>query len=157
MKTGSRRKGRELALSILFAGDIGGQSLEKVMEVIDCLLSVLVEQWELGTEEKERLLPDIRQFGIRLAEAYDEYARVIDEQIENFSHEWALDRMPGIDRNILRLAIAELIHMPEVPVGATINEAVELAKIYGTEESGKFVNGILGALVRSEQIPVKLS
>ena len=64
--------------------------------------------------------------------------------------------MPAIARNILLQAIAALIHMPEVPVGATINEAVELAKIYGTEESGKFVNGILGALVRSEQVPVKL-
>lgn len=157
MRTGARRKGRELALSILFASDVGEQQLDKVMEVVDCLLAVLVEHWDLADDETARILPEIRQFGIRLAEAYAENSSQIDGWIESFSHEWAIERMPGIDRNILRLAIAELMHLPDVPVSATINEAVELAKIYGTEESGRFVNGILGAFVRSEQASVELS
>ena len=148
VKTGARRKARELALSILFATDVGQQPRARVMGDIEYMLGVLVEQWELHQEEAAKLVPEIREFGLTLAEAYFRDSVSIDESIEGFSHEWAIDRMPGIDRNILRLAIAELLHFPDVPVSATINEAVELAKEYGTEESGKFVNGILGAFVR---------
>ncbi len=154
MKTGARRKARELALSVLFAADVGQQPRARVLGDIEHTLRVLVEQWELRPEEAVRLVPEIREFGVTLAEAYFGDSSRIDESIEGFSHEWAIDRMPGIDRNILRLAIAELLHFPDVPVSATINEAVELAKEYGTDESGKFVNGILGAFVRSEQAPV---
>ncbi len=155
MRTGARRKARELALSILFATDVGDQTAAQALEVVDHVLEVLVGQWGLTPDESVKLLPEIRQFGVTLAEAYFVDSRRIDDCIEDFSHEWAIDRMPGIDRNILRLALAELIHLPDVPVSATINEAVELAKIYGTEESGKFVNGILGAFVRSEEAEVK--
>lgn len=155
MRTGARRKARELALSILFATDVGEQTAAEALQVVDHVLEVLVGQWGLDPDERAKLLPEIRQFGVTLAEAYFADSQRIDECIEGFSHEWAIDRMPGIDRNILRLAIAELMHLPDVPVSATINEAVELAKIYGTEESGKFINGILGAFVRSEEAEVK--
>ena len=154
VKTGARRKARELALSVLFATDVGQQPHARVLGALEHTLRVMVEEWALRDEEAARLVPEIREFGITLAEAYFTDSLRIDEYIEGFSHEWALDRMPGIDRNILRLAIAELLHFPDVPVSATINEAVELAKEYGTEESGKFVNGILGAFVRSEHAPV---
>jgi transcription antitermination protein NusB len=157
VKTGARRKARELALSVLFATDVGQQPFGRVLGDIEHTLRVLVEEWELGREEAARLVPEIREFGLTLAEAYFKDHLKIDEHIEGFSHEWAIDRMPGIDRNILRLAIAELLHFPDVPVSATINEAVELAKQYGTEESGKFVNGVLGAFVRSEQASVNPS
>jgi len=155
VRTGARRKARELALSILFAVDVGEQPSAQALRCADHTLDVLVSQWDMEPDEIAKLLPETRQFGIALAEAYFADSRSIDACIEDFSHEWALDRMPGIDRNILRLALAELVHFPDVPVSATINEAVELAKIYGTEESGKFVNGILGAFVRSEEASAK--
>lgn len=154
MKTGARRKARELGLSILFAADIGNQGPAQALLTVDHMLDVLVEHWEMDAEENEKLLPEIEEFGSELARAYFLDARAIDELIEEFSHDWAIERMPGIDRNILRLSIGELKHFPDVPISATINEAVELAKIYGTDESGKFVNGILGAYVRSERAPV---
>ena len=153
MKTGARRKARELALSMLFATDVGQQPRARVLGTLEHTLRVMVEEWKLGREEAARLVPEIREFGLTLAEAYFTDNLRIDEYIEGFSHEWAIERMPGIDRNILRIAIAELLHFPDVPDSATINEAVELAKEYGTEESGKFVNGILGAFVRSKQAP----
>ncbi|MFP3903053.1 MAG: transcription antitermination factor NusB [Armatimonadota bacterium] len=154
MKTGARRKARELGLSILFASDVGEQGAARALMAAEQMLEVMMEHWDMDSDETEKLKPEIQEFGTELARMYFLDATEIDRLIEEFSHDWAIDRMPGIDRNILRLAIGELKHFPDVPISATINEAVELAKIYGTEESGKFVNGILGAYVRSEQAPV---
>jgi transcription antitermination protein NusB len=70
----------------------------------------------------------------------------IDAVIRRFAHHWELERMPAVDRALLRLAIYELGHRPDVPRNATINEAVELAKQYSTEESGRFVNGMLSRI-----------
>lgn len=79
----------------------------------------------------------------------------LDEMITEYSHTWTIHRMPAIDRNVLRLAIYELLDRPEVPVAVIINEAVELAKRFSTEESGRYVNGVLSAIskqVRSKDV-----
>jgi transcription antitermination protein NusB len=70
----------------------------------------------------------------------------IDDRVSRLSEGWALDRQPAVDRNILRIAAFEIMFLPEIPSGPSINEAVELAKKYSTAESGRFVNGVLGAL-----------
>ena len=70
------------------------------------------------------------------------------EMITEYSHTWTIHRMPAIDRNVLRLAIYELLDRPEVPVAVIINEAVELAKRFSTEESGRYVNGVLSAIAK---------
>ena len=72
----------------------------------------------------------------------------LDEIITEHSHTWTIHRMPAIDRNILRLAIFELMDRPDVPVAVIINEAVELAKRFSTEESGRYVNGVLSAIAK---------
>ena len=72
----------------------------------------------------------------------------LDEMITEYSHTWTIHRMPAIDCNVLRLAIYELIDRPEVPVAVIINEAVELAKRFSTEESGRYVNGVLSAIAK---------
>ncbi len=72
----------------------------------------------------------------------------LDEMITEYSHTWTIHRMPAIDRNVLRLAIYELLDRPEVPVAVIINEAVELAKRFSTEESGRYVNGLLSAIAK---------
>jgi N utilization substance protein B len=72
----------------------------------------------------------------------------LDEMITEYSHTWTIHRMPAIDRNVLRLAIYELIDRPEVPTAVIINEAVELAKRFSTEESGRYVNGVLSAIAK---------
>jgi transcription antitermination protein NusB len=72
----------------------------------------------------------------------------LDEMITEYSHTWTIHRMPAIDRNVLRLAIYELIDRPEVPVAVIINEAVELVKRFSTEESGRYVNGVLSAIAK---------
>jgi N utilization substance protein B len=74
----------------------------------------------------------------------------IDAAIERLARDWTLERMPATDRNVLRVAAAELLGVPETPVSVVFNEAVELAKTYGTPASGKFVNGVLATLAREE-------
>ncbi len=72
----------------------------------------------------------------------------IDQQIESCSHKWKIDRMARVDLAILRLAAGEIFYIDDIPPSVSINEAVDLAKKFGTEDSGKFVNGILGNLVK---------
>ncbi len=72
-----------------------------------------------------------------------EHRREIDRLIERYSENWRLDRISTIDRNILRMAIFELLHCEDIPPKVTLNEAIDLGKRYGTEDSGSFINGIL--------------
>ena len=76
----------------------------------------------------------------------------IDAAIVKYAPDWPLARMAAIERNVLRIALYEIIDMADIPTSVAINEAVDIAKRYGTEESGKFVNGILGAYVRGEHV-----
>ena len=86
------------------------------------------------------------QYTVTLVRGTLEKQEEIDRRVADLSSGWSLDRQAAVDRNILRLAAYELLFVDDVPVGAAINEAVELAKKYSTEESGRFVNGVLGAL-----------
>ena len=152
-QAGARRKARELALSILFEADIG-KGPGAAMGNADHTIQVLMDEWGFRPEERHKLQAEIEMFGRRLADLYFRDADAVDELIRAYSHEWALERMPAIDRNLLRMALTELRHCPDVPVSAAINEAVELAKEYGGADSGKFVNGILGAYARDSQLEV---
>ena len=85
----------------------------------------------------------VRAFAIAMISRYQEHAEEVDQAIDEAAEHWSIERMAALDRDILRLATAELRYDPTVPVEVAINEAVELAKNYGTEESGRFVNGVL--------------
>ena len=150
MPEGARRRGRELALALLYQADLGGFGAGGVVERMPDTLAMLAESWEFTAGEVNRLGPEIEQFAVRLVEAYFSRAAEIDERIERLAEDWTLERMPSTDRNVLRMAAAELMGMPETPPSVVFNEAVELAKAYGTPASGKFVNGVLGALAREE-------
>jgi len=80
---------------------------------------------------------------VKLVEGVVAHQEELDALIRQYSEHWRLERMAAVDRNLLRLALYELLHEPEVPAKVVINEAVELAKRYGSEESGAFINGIL--------------
>jgi len=75
----------------------------------------------------------------------------IDSIIQKHARGWTLERMANVDRNILRLAVFEMLYLPDIPLSVTVDEAVELAKKYSTAESSRFVNGILGNLIRNLQ------
>lgn len=125
---GKRRKSRELALQVLYQLDVTKQDPPKVLAQF--------QQQFLPIEEKDEFLE-------RLVLGVLEHSQEIDRLIKRFSENWSLDRMSIIDRNILRMATFELLYCEDVPPKVTLNEAIDLGKDYGTEESGSFINGIL--------------
>lgn len=133
-KPTGRRTVREWVLRTLYQVDLGGKPVEEAIEEV---LSVAA----LEPEDAE-VVRALVQGTIRVQHTE------LDPLIQQFARGWTLDRMAVIDRNILRLALYELRHCPEQPYKQVINDAIELAKKYSTAESGRFVNGILGAIVR---------
>jgi transcription antitermination protein NusB len=133
---GKRRRARELTLQFLYQYDTLTEFSPEDIN-IDETLGFFWATKEVPLED------DIREFSDRLIVGACHNIGGIDEIIERYSEHWRLSRMSRIDRNILRMAIYELVYLRDIPPPVTINEAVELAKKYGTEESGAFVNGIL--------------
>jgi N utilization substance protein B len=129
----TRREARELALRMLFQLDLGHQPVNEVIEA-----ALAQSQLEGANREYAEIL--VRETLNHLTD--------IDPRIAALTPDWNSDRQAVVDRNILRLASYELLYRPDAPVAAVVNEAVELAKKYSTAESGRFVNGVLGALAR---------
>ncbi len=96
--------------------------------------------------------PPVNDYTIELIEGVTEYRAAIDQLLSDYSEGWTLDRMPGVDRAVLRVGLYELLWAADVPDAVAIDEAVELAKLLSTDESPKFVNGILGRVLR-DQMP----
>lgn len=137
----SRRKARELALQVLFQVDLGKADPD----------TALFHAFSRDEEEDstgDRLNEKDAAYARDLVQGTWERAGEIDQIIATYAREWTVDRMPVVDRNILRLAIYEINHQQDVPDGVVADEAVELAKTFSTAESGKFVNGILGSVIR---------
>lgn len=125
---GRRRQSRETALQLLYTLDITRANVREV----------------LGAGWTEKMLsPEIRDFTTTLVTGVIEHRDDIDAFIQECSTNWSLERIGMVERNILRFAIYELCFLPDIPPNVTINEAVEVAKKYGTEEAPAFINGIL--------------
>ncbi len=131
---GSRRASRELALRALFQIDVAQVSPEGAFEAV---------------ADAEKYSEDTLKFAHELVQGVPSQLTRIDAIIERHARGWSLERMANIDRNILRLAIYELLFRAEIPPSVTVDEAVELAKKYSTAESGRFVNGVLGNVVKN--------
>ena len=131
MSSGTRRTGRSYALQLLYARD--GDASNN--------LSSAAVNW--ATDFDLEVDEAAQQFARDLVAAAVERSQEIDNLITSASKNWRLDRMSRVDRNILRLGAAELVAFRDVPVKVVINEAVELAKRFGTAESSAFVNGVL--------------
>jgi N utilization substance protein B len=129
---GSRRKSRELAVQALFQLDMNpGLRGEQSLAIFN---------------ENFPIAEDDRPFFSRLVRGVCERLKEIDRVIRQHSENWRLERMSRVDRNILRLAVFEISYCPDIPPRAAINEAIELGKYFGTEESGAFINGILDSI-----------
>ena len=132
---GSRTKARETALQALYQLDTGGGSGQEVL-----------------SGHFDPLDADTRKFAEQLVQGVQKERAAIDGIIERTSTNWKIERMARVDRNILRLAIYELLRRPDVPVKVTLNEAVELGKKFGSEESSAFVNGILDKIAHATDL-----
>jgi N utilization substance protein B len=123
----SRRQARERALSLLYEAEAKG------VPPVDLLATLPLEP---------------ARFAADLVAGVGEHGEEVDGYIRRFAKGWALERMPAVDRALLRMGVYELLHRPDVPTGAVLSEAVELASRYSTEESGRFVNGVLAHIAR---------
>jgi N utilization substance protein B len=136
---GRRRQGRELALQILFQVEI----------TCDPPAEVLQRFWESRSVPEE-----MREFAQELVLGTVENRERIDGEIAAVAEHWRLERMAVVDRNVLRMAIFELIGEPETPPAVVIDEAIEIARKYGSEDSAPFINGILDSIRRRVEKPV---
>jgi N utilization substance protein B len=127
---GKRREGREAAVQLLFHWDM---NVRQPLEEAD-----LNGFWQLRTANQAT-----KEFATRVAAGVIAEQGVIDEKISRYTANYELKRISAVDRNILRVAIYEMLFCNDVPPIVAINEAIDIAKKFGTEESGKFVNGVL--------------
>ncbi|AAW39437.1 transcription antitermination factor NusB [Dehalococcoides mccartyi] len=132
--TTSRRKAREIVLQALYEQDLAGHNAE------DVLKRLLTETPQ--TEENA-------EFIFRLTNAIVKHKDLLDENIRQFASAWPVEQLSYIDRNVLRLAIFEIIHENDVPIKVAINEAVELAKSFGGNSSARFINGVLSSVSKA--------
>lgn len=131
----ARNTARKRAFQILFEGDQRGVDV----------LTVLAD-WIRHHREDPQRQPPVSEYTMELVEGYAKHTARIDELIAQYSVGWTLDRMPVVDRNLLRLGAYELIWVDETPDAVVLDEMVQLAKEFSTDESPAFVNGLLGRL-----------
>ena len=132
---GTRRKSRELAMQALFCMDTLKNESDELLEGLSGMLE---------------LAPDINRFYMKLIKGVIDNKSQLDQLIEKFSSNWKMSRMGGVDRNILRIATYEILYCHDIPPKVSINEAVDIGKLYGTEESGSFINGILDGIYQQQ-------
>lgn len=131
---GRRRRGREYALQMLFQMDLSGDAPEAVFGGF----------WD----SQPTATDEVRRFAEDLARGAWDAREILDRAIAQCAQNWRLERMAAVDRNVLRLAAFELLYRGDTPAAVAIDEAIEVGRKYGGEDSGRFVNGILDGLRR---------
>jgi N utilization substance protein B len=130
----ARSKARKRALDLIFAAEARGQGAGALLE----------EQVAAGEGPAN-------EYTATLVRGVDEHAGRLDEVITSYAQGWSLDRMPAVDRNVLRLAVFEILYVEDVPEAVAISEALALVRDLSTDESPSFVNGVLAAVVRDKE------
>ena len=130
---GERRRARELALQMLYRHELAAASVESMLEDFD---------------ELRRAPERVREFALHLVRGTLGRLPEIDAELSEQTTNWRLERLAAVDRNILRLAAYELLYEPDTPPAVVIDEAIEIAKRFGADESARFVNGVLDGLRR---------
>ncbi len=131
--SGRRRRARELALQLLYQRDIAGTEPEEMFA---------------RTDEYAAAMPEVQEYASRLVLGTIARLSELDELLGKQSEHWRLGRMPAVDRNLLRVALYEILHEDETPDAVVIDEAVEIAKKFSTPSSAPFINGVLDGIRR---------
>ncbi len=176
MAVGKRRTAREIAVQMLYQRDLGGSTLPQIFAGFDLAEYLSSERSdseetndENGSSAGAKTPPPrpVSPKRRRQAEAAFSYAQTIvqgvsdhldelDDLIRSRADNWRLERMPPVDRNILRLAVFEMLYEKDIRKFEEVDEAIELAKKYGSEQSSRFVNGLLDGLLKSHSFPGSL-
>jgi N utilization substance protein B len=131
-----RHRGRALALMALYEADIVGHAPLDVVA-------------RLGADE--RVPEETRAFAARLVAGVEREQADLDQRIARVAPQFPVEQLAPVDRNLLRIALYEMLHEPETPIAVAVSEAVDLAHVFGSDSSPRFVNGVLGALGREQQ------
>jgi transcription antitermination protein NusB len=129
---GRRRQAREIALQALYIMDTSGTPMQEAFAIVN-------RREEKGDEKT-------LEFALELVTGTTDHRPALDKLIEGAAQNWALSRMAAVDRNVLRLSAYELLHRPDTPINVVIDEAIEIVRKYSTEDSTRFINGILDKL-----------
>lgn len=144
-----RRQARELAVQMLYQADLGEASMEDVLE-----------QFVNGHFPSEKVSSGgghgVVEYATNLATSTWKNLKQVDELIRGQADHWRLERMAPVDRNILRLAVAEFLFEEDVPKLVVVDEAIELGKRLGSEQSGSFINGVLDGLLKKHTFPGRM-
>jgi N utilization substance protein B len=128
---GNRRRSRELAMQVLFQIEMNGDDSEEAVELF-------CKHFEVSKNAKP--------FFLRLVNGVKACQDELDRLIERFSDNWKISRMSGVDRNLMRVAVYELLYCEDIPPKVSINEAIDIGRRFGTEQSPAFINGILDSI-----------
>jgi transcription antitermination protein NusB len=166
-----------MAVQMLYQSDLGGSPLPQIFRTFD-LSEYVTRERETAEKEKDKeaenapLTPEERraetlrlrkrveeafQFAQELVQGTLDNRDKIDDMITAQADNWRLERMPAVDRNVLRLAIYEMLHETDTPKLVVVDEAIELAKKFGSEQSSRFVNGLLDGLLKQHTFPGSLT
>jgi transcription antitermination protein NusB len=129
----ARSKARKRALDVLFESEARG------------IASSVVLDERLAVND-----PPVNEYTVALVRGYAEHAARIDELLGSYSQGWSLERMPAVDRNVLRIGIYEILYVDDVPDAVAVSEALSLVRDLSTDESPTFVNGVLGNIMRNK-------
>ena len=153
-----RRLAREMAVQMLFQSDLGRTEPDAIFSDFEPT-EYLRETGRSATGKTggESEIGDAFGYSRTLVEGTLEHLEEIDELIRHQAEHWRLERMPAVDRNILRLAVYEFLYEVDVPKLVILDEAIELAKSFGSEQSGRFVNGVLDGILKTHSLPGRLT
>jgi N utilization substance protein B len=187
MNPGKRRTAREMAVQMLYQSDLGGSTIPQIFNSFDLVQYLTREETVGDTSDapivpvvpdvpvtppsvpkhppdakaeqarRRRRVEDAFQFAQELVKGTLEHQEKIDGMIRGQADNWRLERMPPVDRNVLRLAIYEMLFETDTPKLVVVDEAIELAKKFGSEQSGRFVNGLLDGLLKQHTFPGSLT
>ena len=130
---GARRKARELALQMLFQHDMSGNPPDTIIDTF---------------EELQKSKANTREFATKIFRGTVDHLAELDDMIQAQADNWRLSRMATVDRNIIRMSVYEFLHESDTPKLVIIDEAIEIAKKYGTQKSSQFINGILDGILK---------
>ena len=129
----ARTKARKRALDVLFESEVRGLELDGTLED------------RVAAQE-----PPVKEYTVELVRGVTDHRDRIDSLLSSYSEGWTLDRMPAVDRNVLRLGVFEILYVDDVPDAVAVTEAINLVRDLSTDESPSFVNGVLGNIVRNK-------
>jgi N utilization substance protein B len=130
---GARRKARELALQMLFQHDMAGNEPDMIIATF---------------EDLQKSKPNTREFAVKIFRGTVDHLSELDDMIQAQAENWRLSRMAVVDRNIIRMSVYEFLHETDTPKLVIIDEAIEIAKKFGTQKSSQFINGILDGILK---------